>query len=165
MPSLIREHRGSFGEMIAAMELSRAEKRKYSRTLFRAIYLGDKHPVTDYLVEALGPDSDVPGFFLAQVRSTMREPLSSSRLPIDMDVANYNRLARLCMPTYLIGVDLRAERAFIVAAKMPRKARVSSISAAFDLGDDSVKIKLYEEVCAHWRKYGVAEFHSELSDA
>lgn len=150
--------------MIAAIELSRAVAREYRRTLFRAIFLGEKHPVTDYLVEALSDDGYANGFFLAQVRSTMQETTSSSRLSIDMDVENYNRLAELPMPTYLIGVNLREERAFVVAVTIPRRARVSSISAAFDLGDDSGKIKLYEEVCAHWREHGVAESFSEFCD-
>lgn len=52
--------------------------------------------------------------------------------------------------SYLLAVDIQTEQAYLVAAWRERKKPVSSITRAFPLSDEAVKIGLYKEVVAYW---------------
>src|SRR5689334_20765389 len=125
---------GRFAELIAETDLSRPVRGRYRRPLFRAVRLGEKYPIVDFLVDILGPDDLALGFFFAQVKGTTLLP-TGARLAVDVDAERYNRLVRIPAPTYLLGVDVSAEETYLIAAHRPRAAGVSSITRAFRLRD------------------------------
>jgi hypothetical protein len=141
---------GRLAELIAATDLSRAVKGRYRRPLFRATPLGDKYPTVDFLVDVLGPREESLAFFFVQVKGTASAP-ASGRLPVDVSQDRFNRLVRLPVPTYLIGVDVIAETAYLVAAHRRRRDPVASITRDYALRTDAVRIQLYEEVLAFWK--------------
>jgi hypothetical protein len=155
---------GRLGELVVEIGFSRPVAGTYRRRLFRPTFLGDKYPSVDYLVDVINEASETVGFFFAQVRSTMRERRSDARLAIKLDAKRYGRLVELPIPTYLIGVDLVHEAAFIVVASKQRITGVSSISTKYSLAEDSVRSRLYEEVCGFWGHFDKAHFRSEFHD-
>lgn len=163
-PVLTREQIGRLAELIAATALSRPVRGHYRRALFRATALGEKYPTVDFIVDVLGPGDVSLGFFFAQVKGTTAGVGPGRRLPIDVPLDRYHLLLRMPVPTFLIGVDVDAEASFIVAAHAPRAARISSITTAYDLGDDGVKIGLYGEVLDFWRSRRPARRRTGFKD-
>jgi len=146
-----KDHIGDFGELLAAVDLSRPVKGRYQRPLFKPTHLGGKFPTVDYLVDVLAADSSSVGFFFVQVKSTSQGLNNINKLPIGVEQIKFNRLAEIPAPTYLIGVDTIAEVSYIVAAYKRRTAAVSSIVCDFSLRDDEIKIDLYKEVIQFWQ--------------
>jgi hypothetical protein len=144
---------GRLAELIAATDLSRPVRGRYRRPLFRAIPLGDKYPTIDILVDVLGRNDVSLGFFFVQVKGTTMSTPAHGRLPVGVALDRYNKLVRIPAPTYLIGVDVSAETAYLVAAHRPRKADVFTITKAFCLREDGVKIQLCQEVLAFWEAH------------
>jgi hypothetical protein len=141
---------GRLAELIAARDLSRPVKGRFGRPLFRAAPLGEKYPTVDFLVDLLDREDGSIGFFFVQVKGSA-SGRTVARLPIDVPIDRYNRLVRLPAPTFVIGVDVVEETSYLVAAHKKRKARVSSITRAYGLNDDGIKIRLYKEVLLFWR--------------
>src|ERR1700722_16545301 len=107
---------GRLAEWIAVIALGRSVMGRYVRPLFRATLLGDKYPVVDCLVDVLDATDRSLGFFFAQVKGTVEPPALGGRLGITIAQKRYNALVRIPVPSYLIGVDIRAEAAYLVAA-------------------------------------------------
>jgi hypothetical protein len=141
---------GRFAEMLAATALIRPFDRGARPVPFRATYLGDKYPAVDFLVDLLAADDSSRGFFFVQVKGTISATPAHPRLAIDVPRDRFNRLVEITAPTYLIGVDLATEVPYVVAAYRRRRTPVSSITKAFPLTDDAVRVKLYREVRTFW---------------
>jgi hypothetical protein len=150
MAVLTNDQAGRLAELIAATDLSRPVKGRVRRPLFRATFLGDKYPIVDILIDVLGRNDTSLGFFFAQVKGSTAVTAAHARLPVGVKLDRFNQLARIPAPTYLIGVDLPAETAYLVAAHRPRKVGVSTITKVFCLRDDAVRIELHKEVLAFW---------------
>jgi hypothetical protein len=99
---------------------------------FRPRFLGDKHPTFDYLVELV----DVPQyFFFVQVKATtqgytQRAPI---RLKVQVSQADVDRMVACPAPTYVVGIDLPGQDAFLLSINEPR-GRVSSLTTAHRIG-------------------------------
>lgn len=65
-------------------------------------------------------------------------------------MTRFNRLVRLPIPAYLVAVDIQTEQSYLVAACRTRKAAIASVTRAFPLSNEAVKIELYREICAFW---------------
>jgi len=91
------------------------------------------------------------GFFFVQVKGTTVKSAADARLPVEVSLHRFNRLVRVPSPTFVIGVDVLEEVSFLVSAHTTRTADVSSITKAYSLQDDEVRIKLYQEVLEFWR--------------
>lgn len=150
MPILTTDQTGDIGELIAALDISRPVMGRYKRALFKPTHLGGKYPTVDFIVDVLATDSTSLGFFFMQVKSTTPASATTARLSIDIGREKFNRLAKIPAPTYLVGVDINLETSYLVTAYKPRGTQVSSITKAFSLRDDSVKINLYKEVIEFW---------------
>jgi hypothetical protein len=98
------------------------------------------------------------------VKGTTRNQSFGDRLPIDVERERFNRLVRLRAPTFVIGVDVHSERSYIVSAHRVRAGRIASITKAYSLLDDSVKITLHKEVLAYWRTNRPILQRTELAD-
>ena len=143
---------GDFGELLAAIHLSRTVNKHYRRPLFKPTHLGEKYPIVDFIVDALDPMERSHGFFFVQVKSTSTAAISSRTLKLDVELGKYNKLAAIPAPTFLIGVDIRTEKAFVIAAPKALRKAFSSISKKHDLQDETVRVRLYKEVVKYWRR-------------
>ena len=146
MARLSPDQIGDLGELLAAATLSRPVAGRFNRPLFRATALGGTYPTADFLVDLLAADGTAIGLFLAQIKATYVETRTRTRLPISVPARKLNDLVRLPVPTFLIGVDVRSETSYVVAAHRTRRRAVSSIPNTYSLSDDSVRIHLYKEV-------------------
>ena len=166
MAKLSKDQIGALGELLAAAELSRPVAGRFGRPLFRATSLGGKYPTVDFLVDLLAADDTTVGFFLAQVKATnvVTAP-ARERLSVTVSKRKFNELARLPVPTYLIGVDVRSETSYLVAARRIRPTPVYSITKAYNIADDSVKIALYEEVLSFWNAAKRINSQTRFTDA
>jgi hypothetical protein len=100
----------------------------------------------DFIVDLLDRNDVSLGFFFVQVKGTAAITRTGNRLPVEVSLNRFNDLVRLRAPTYVIGVDVIAETAYLISAHRPRQTQVSSITKAYCLRDDYVRIKLYKEV-------------------
>lgn len=143
---------GDFGEGLVRTSFSRPVRRYFRRPLFRVAALGDKFPIVDFIVEALDCNEDSLGFFFVQAKSTSTAKPTSRRLGLEIDLEKFNKLAATPAPTFLVGVDIMAEKVFLISAPKPKRRKFYSICKRFDLVDDLVRISLYKEVVGYWRK-------------
>jgi len=166
MVQLTTDQIGDLGELIAAAALSRPVLGKYKRPLFKATHLGGKYKAVDFVVDVLGPNANSLGIFFVQVKSTFAHVKHArSRLPVKVDLQKHNCMVRLPIPTYLIGVELRTERAYIVSAFAPRQTQISSITRDYPLDCDQTRIKLYAELKSHWARAARKPSKTGFTDA
>jgi hypothetical protein len=151
MALFTNEQIGRLAESLAEVHLSRPVMGRFRRPLFRPTSLGEKYPTVDFLVDVLGRMDDALGFFFIQVKGTAPRSAGTVRLPVKVSADGFNLLAGIPAPTYLVGVDVIAEASYLIAAHKKRKGRLSSITKAYDLRSDAVRIELYREVLAYWR--------------
>ena len=144
---------GDFGENLAQTHFSRPVKGAYKRPLFRSFHLGGKYPVIDFIVDILDTDENSLGHFFVQVKSTNTANSKSKTLPLQIEIEKYNRLANIPAPTFLVGVDIDAEKAYLVCAPKPKRKAFSSICKKYDLKDDGIRVALYKEVKNYWRMH------------
>ncbi len=155
---------GNLGEWIVAVAFPQPVEEKYARALFRPVFLGEKYPTADLLVDILDDDGDTIGFFFVQVRARTESPIPFGRLPIKLELDGYDRLRGLPIPAYLVGVDLPNENAYVIAALKRRTTGISSITTAFSLRDERVRIRLYEEVLRFWQRSAKPKIRSGFND-
>lgn len=122
-----------------------------NRPLFRPVPCGDKWPATDLYVELLDTGLKVTPFFFVQVKSTNQGYQTRKRnLKVRLDKADIERLAAIPAPTYLVGVEVKADReAFILAIRTRRKKSLQSLPAKHDLSYPNLE-RLYDEVKDLW---------------
>lgn len=164
MATMTTNQIGRLAELLAAAALSRPTGPPRGRPLFRATPLGDKYPAVDFLVDLVDRNDASRGFFFAQVKGTASAKPTTPRLPIDVARDRFNRFAGITAPTYLLGVDVRTEVTYLVSAWKARRSPVSSISKAFSLDEDSVKVKLYQEVLAFWNAHKPLLYRTGFKD-
>jgi len=141
---------GDLGELIAATALTRPVAGRFNRPLFRVTSLGGKYPRVDFLVDLLSANGSTIGYCFAQVKATSVESNAGDRLPIAIPAKKYNDLVNLPLPTYVIGVDTRSERSYLIAAQRTRRTQISSMPRTYDLSEDAIRIELYKEVRKFW---------------
>jgi hypothetical protein len=141
---------GRHAELITAELLSRPVGPPFRRPLLRVVFLGDKYPTADFLVDILDPSDNSCGFCFLQVKGTTGGSTTATRMKADVPVDKFNRLCRLPAPAYLLAVDLFTRDAYLTAACRVRTTSVSSVTKKFPISQDSVKIGLYREVLNFW---------------
>lgn len=107
--------------------------------------------MVDLIVDVLDPAENTLGFFFVQVKSTSVAKSESPTLRIDLDHAKFVMMTSLPVPTFLIGVDIVTEKAFVVAPSKVTRSPFRSITKRHDLMSDSVRISIYKEVMEYWR--------------
>lgn len=152
---------GAHGEAIVTVELIRRHGR--NEPFFRPQFLGEKYPAIDFFVELIGADGDLTPFFLAQVKTTSTGYTRSGRLNARATPPMMTNLMRYPAPSYLIGVDEDAGRAFIVPAITGGPTRYRSLPNDYPLADRVTLQSLYDEVRAFWIAHGVAFRRSAFS--
>jgi hypothetical protein len=143
---------GGRGEAIAYMRLSKVCRRN-NLPYFFPHYLGEKCPTFDFLVELVGAGKRTP-FFFVQVKTTTKGYTRRSvppRLRVKVSAEDVRRMAAFPAPTYVVGVDETAERAFVIAVHGTMRERISSMTTAHELTCATLA-RLSREVRGHWRR-------------
>jgi hypothetical protein len=144
-----RDLRGKRGEFIASERLLNFCGRRIP--YFDPYLLGEKFPTYDLLVELTGHHASKP-YFLAQVKSTQSGGKKGmTDLKVRLSARDVRLMIHCPIPTYLIGVDEKAEVAYIVSIHGSLAGGISSIPTAFPLEPGTLKA-LYDEVPGYWRK-------------
>ena len=153
---------GERGEMICRLALTRFHG---DAPLFRPVFLGDKWPHVDLLVEVVSPGLGARrSFFFAQVKTTRGGYLDNGRLKIpSIARESVEVLAEYPVPVYLFGVDERSERVYIVAVQ-GNIAGMSSMSVEHDLTSER-RAALRDEVELFWRGATMPERASSFREA
>ena len=148
-----RDLTGKRGEFIASGRL--LDFCGNPRPYFDPHLLGEKFPTYDLLVELTGGSSSKP-YFLVQVKSTRSGGRAGmTDLKVQVKAKDVRAMLNCPTPTYLIGVDEKAEIAYIVSIHGKIAGGISSIPTAYPLDRDSLRI-LRDEVRAYWRTLAVA---------
>lgn len=152
-----RDHLGMRGEQIAMVRLTEVCKVD-ELPYFLTTFLGDKSPLFDVLVQLVGIPDKTP-FFFAQVKSTRAGYLQNGRLQVSVDKDDVVDMVAYPAPTYVIGIDERNEKAYVVAVHGNMNKTISSLSVAHPLNCDTLK-KLWEEVKEYWQDKDMAQKES-----
>jgi hypothetical protein len=148
-----RDLAGKRGELIAAERL--LDYCGNPLPYFNPHLLGEKFPTYDLLVELIGGSGSKP-YFLAQVKSTRsggRKGMTD--LKVQVKPRDVRAMLACPIPTYLIGVDEKAEIAYIVSIHGKLAGGISSIPMAYPLDRHNLRI-LRDEVRAYWRILAVS---------
>jgi len=123
-----------------------------SRPFFRPHFLGDKFATLDYLVELVDAGSATP-FFFVQVKTTTqgytKQKDGKRRLKIQVSEADVRRMVLYPAPTYIVGIDERAEVGYIISANEEHLGRISSLPMDFPLNCTNLE-RLWNEVKVFW---------------
>ena len=164
MAKTLPDQIGRLAEAIAIVQFAKFVGTPYNRPLFRATLLGEKYPAADMLVDVIGPRDETTGLFFLQIKGTAIASLTAPRIAIDVSLERFNRLVQLPAPSYLLVVDTVSEQAYLCAASKSRNKAVASVTKAFPLGEDRVKIGLYREVCGFWKARRLPKHISGFGD-
>ena len=147
-----RDLAGKRGEFIASERLLDFCGRPMP--YFDPYFLGEKFPTYDLLVELTGQHASKP-YFLAQVKSTRsggKKGMAS--LKVQLKAHDVRFMIRCPIPTYLIGVDEKAEVACIASIHGELTGGISSIPTKFPLDRDNLRV-LRDEVLAYWKTLAI----------
>jgi hypothetical protein len=144
----MRNEIGDIGETIFKLAISRSFK-------FRPAPLGEKWPTSDFYVELIGSKENF--FFIVQVKSTRQKRDSASNLKINVPVKKIKLLNNYYCPTYLAGVDINTEEAFLLPINKLPKNVIRKLPTTFVLNERNCK-KLYKEVCDFWKQSGLKPY-------
>jgi hypothetical protein len=116
-------------------------------------FLGEKCPTYDLLVELVGAGHSSP-YFLAQVKATGQGYTQGGvELKVAVKAKDVQKMVGCPIPTYIIGIDEPAAKAFIVSVHGPLSKRVSTIPTSYPLDPGNLK-RLWDEVKAYWTTLG-----------
>ena len=139
---------GQRGEAIFQAVITRFWAEGYP--LFRSHFLGDKCPNIDFMVELLNVPSGTP-FFFVQVKTTRAGYTKNARLKVQLGQTDAQQLAGYSVPTYVVGVDEKAESAYLIAVPVDVQSGFSSLSTAYAL-DEETQNALWQEVLTFWEQ-------------
>ena len=150
MTGRVRNAVGNLGEDIARVRLCALDEDLIPR--FQAAFLGEKWEATDLLVVGREAGGLRPHCFV-QVKATAA-PLASARrgdrLAVAATRADVAKLRRTPGPTYLVGVHLPSERAFVKAVHAGTPDRgINRIPVGHELTRENLR-RLHAEVVDFW---------------
>jgi hypothetical protein len=130
--------------------------------LFRPYFLGEKKATLDFLVELLGLDGR-SAYFFVQVKATAR-PASkrAGKLPVRMQRRDLDRMVAYPGPTYLVGVDVKAEEGYILSVNEPMDGDLVGLPLIYPMDCTNLGI-LWKEVDDYWKSKDMAMNHSAFT--
>ena len=154
---------GRRGEYICANLLTNFCGR--NRPYFSPQFLGDKFAALDFLVEVIGAGESTP-FFFVQVKTTRQayhiDREGHRRLQVQVSRKDLRRMKRYPAPTYVIGIDEKQERGFIISANDDAPDTLSSLPTIHELNCETLE-ELSQEVAAYWQGRDMSLKHSVFS--
>lgn len=143
---------GELGEKIFNLVISRDYK-------FRASHLGEKWPISDFYIELIGLKELY--FFIVQVKSTDRGLNSKRKLKIEIPKDKLHKLNEYNCPTYIAGVDVNTEKAYLMSINSKRRKSISSFSTKFELTSTN-RERLFKDVISFWQKTNLKKCKSKF---
>lgn len=119
-------------------------------SLFKPVSLGDKWPTADFYVELITDANPRPFFFVQAKATTTGYWQNPRRLRVRLARKHEERLLRLQVPTYLVGIDETNDRAYIGSDHMRSPNAISSLRAAYPLTVKNLR-RLYAEILGFWQ--------------
>jgi hypothetical protein len=144
----LRDYIGKRGEKIFSVLITRWCD---GRPWFDEQFLGEKAEAKDFVVHLVGPTSGDATFYV-QVKST-REGYhgqgANRKLRVGLSREDLEKLQAVHAPTYVVGIDIQAERGYIVAITADLKKGFSRLSTRHPLNCKTIKT-LWKEVDDYW---------------
>ena len=114
-------------------------------------FLGDKYEAIDFIID-LNSLPNHKAFFFVSVKTTSNAKYSpkNNRLKIQVNKKQLGELKKLKIPTYIVGVDEKKEKAFIISVKGIKVDSISSIPTSFSLNQKKNIQDLWNEVKEYW---------------
>ena len=106
------DHLGRHGEYVLQALLT---KPCYGRFFFSAIFMGEKHPTSDVLLELVNP-TGIVGNLQVQVKTTRTGYTGTGaarKLNVDITAEDVSRLKLRAGPAYVAGVDANLMKGYI----------------------------------------------------
>jgi hypothetical protein len=145
--AIARDYIGKRGEAIATERLMDFCGNPYP--YFDPHFLGEKCPTYDLLVELVGAGPVVP-YFLAQIKATQQGYTRGRvELKIAVKAGDVRKMTGCPLPTYVIGIDEPAAKAYIVSVHGRLSSRITSIPTSYPLEGRNLKT-LWDEVRSYW---------------
>lgn len=141
---------GDLGENLFSVIISR----DYN---FRSRHLGEKWPTSDFYVELIGPKEHF--FFIVQVKSTNQGINRDNKLRINVPKDKLHKLNNYFCPTYVVGIDVITEKAYIVSVNTKRRKAISSLSTKYEI-NTITRSRLFDDVKKFWTDSNVNNFKS-----
>lgn len=148
LESNVKDALGERGESIFFNRMTRFHSN--NGPIFRPRFLGDKWPSVDFIVELLGVAGSNPYFFVQVKATRLGYTLQDQRLKIQVTEDGIRGIYSYPAPTYIVGIDDRKERAFVVSANGENLTSLSSVSTAFPINKKN-RIALWKEVREFWQ--------------
>jgi hypothetical protein len=154
---------GELGEAICRTQFMR--KHPTRGYLFEPpCFLGGKKRSLDFYVELIHDDSLVPFCFI-QVKATDAGYTSrGNRLKVKISGTDWQRLAGYRVPTYLVGVDTRTSRVYLVSANGESDNGWASMTTEHLATPENLGL-LWDEVQQFWRRPDYTTFRSGFGDS
>lgn len=119
--------------------------------LFEARFLGEKAETIDFLVSLVEPTH--PGACLfVQVKSTLtgyNGVGKDRKLKVRVSKSEVEKLRKLVVPTYVVGIDVVKERGYITAITQATTGGINGLPTRYPLNCRSLRA-LWKEVDACW---------------
>jgi hypothetical protein len=139
---------GNHGEFVFQALISR---RCRSRFYFHPIHLGEKHPITDMVVELLDT-TGIHAMFYVQVKSTSLGYTGiapDEMLRIEVSSTDIERLKKYPVPTYVAGIDIVNGRGFLGGIVESTYGGINGLPTRHPINCKNIG-RLWEEVNAYW---------------
>jgi hypothetical protein len=156
-----RDHTGKRGESIAIVRLTEVCQEN-DLPYFLVHFLGDKSPLFDAMVELVAAGNRTP-FFLAQVKSTRKGYNEFGRLQVTVSKSDVVAMVLYPAPTYIVGIDERTERAFIIGVHDGMDRSISTMNTEHELNCSTLKL-LWDEVVGYWKDVKVQQKKSRFAN-
>ena len=155
-------HVGNLGEAVVSLLFGRKTGGRYR---FGVQFLGAKAQLLDFLIELLDEGGAPFGpYFFVQVKCTEDGDVGGSA-PAVFTAAEVSNAQKKLVPVYLAAVrivDEDSEEVFILAVDSSLEKGIAVVPNFFPLTDNSVRLKIYDEVKHHFDNNPI-NFVSELT--
>jgi hypothetical protein len=131
--------------------------------IFKPCFLGDKWENVDFIVELRGI-SNKKYYFFVQVKTTRSGyTKKENKLKVIIPKEDVIGLAQISAPTYIIGIDDKEEKAYIVSANGELNTAINHLPTNYPLNTHNLQ-KLWQEVKDYWDKAQIGlNFSSNFS--
>jgi hypothetical protein len=112
-------------------------------------FLGDKYPSVDFIVDLEQYDKS-KAFFFVSVRATRNGyTQAENKLKVQFPKDDLDELKKMPVPTYLVGIDEKDEKGYILSVNGLIEQNVSSLSTQHPIDEQNIEF-LWSEVKDYW---------------
>jgi hypothetical protein len=153
---------GQRGEAIFFVLITKFYGRK--APIFRPQFLGDKWPNVDFIVELTNYPGDMTPYFFVQVKATtLGYTKREKRLKVTAKSKDIKTLATYPAPCYIVGIDEKLEKGFIVSANGESFAPMRNMPTDYPINKETQDM-LWQEVKNFWENSNTSQLQSVFID-